>query len=226
MITIIPASGRHLSDSGWLRAYHLFSFGDYSDPKNNGFHALRVFNDDTIAGGNGFPLHPHRDFEIVTIVLEGELTHADSAGNQETLRAGELQRMSAGTGITHSEFNMGARPYRGFQIWLQPNSRGHPASYEKKKAPFRKNFLSVVASPRKRKSAALLKADAEISLLALSAQKTLTLPFQTFFLYVVDGSVQLGEKKLSRGDQARVDGENLRLRGISDSRLVLISFPR
>ncbi|MCK7503163.1 MAG: pirin family protein [Desulfobacterales bacterium] len=108
MIRIVSKSKRHYSDFGWLKTYWLFSFSNYFDPDNIQFGALRVFNDDVVQPGTGFPTHPHEEMEIVTIVLEGEMTHADSMGNRTVIRAGDVQRMSAGTGLTHSEFNLAA----------------------------------------------------------------------------------------------------------------------
>lgn len=121
MIKIIPKGKRHFSDFGWLKTYWLFSFSDYFDPDNTRFGALRVFNDDIVAPGTGFPTHPHREMEIITIVLEGEITHKDSMGNKMVIRAGDVQRMSAGTGIIHSEFNLGDEPVHFYQIWIYPD---------------------------------------------------------------------------------------------------------
>ncbi|OQW95695.1 MAG: hypothetical protein BWK77_07025 [Verrucomicrobia bacterium A1] len=118
MTQVIRAAQRHFSDFGWLKTFWLFSFSDYYDPENVQFGTLRVFNDDVVAPGTGFPAHPHQEMEIITVVLEGEMTHEDSMGNQAVIRAGDVQRMSAGTGLTHSEFNLADKPVHFYQVWV------------------------------------------------------------------------------------------------------------
>ncbi len=118
MIDIIKADQRHFSDFGWLQTYWLFSFSSYFDPQNIRFGSLRVFNDDVVNPGTGFPTHPHEEMEIITIVLEGEMTHQDSMGNKTVIKAGDVQRMSAGTGLTHSEYNLAEKPVHFYQIWI------------------------------------------------------------------------------------------------------------
>ena len=118
MIHVIRADDRHFTDFGWLKTYWLFSFSEYYDPVNIQFGALRVFNDDVVAPHTGFGTHPHQEMEIITIVLDGEVTHEDSLGTKAVIRAGDVQRMSAGTGIRHSEFNLGEVPAHFYQIWL------------------------------------------------------------------------------------------------------------
>ncbi|MEB3323999.1 MAG: pirin family protein [Cyanobacteriota bacterium] len=127
-----PASERFHSQLPWLDSWHTFSFADHVDPAWMGFGPLRVINDDTIAAGRGFGMHPHRDMEIITVMVEGQLNHRDSMGHAEVLRAGEVQRMSAGTGVVHSEMNNGDQPCRLLQIWIQPSSTGIPPAYEQK----------------------------------------------------------------------------------------------
>jgi len=132
MITLRPGNERGHADHGWLRSFHSFSFANYRDPRHMGFGPLRVINDDVIAPGKGFGMHPHQDMEIITVLVEGQLNHRDSMGHAEVLCAGEVQRMSAGTGIVHSEINEGPSPCRLLQIWIEPSSRGIPPSYEQK----------------------------------------------------------------------------------------------
>lgn len=149
MFALRRAGDRGHLDHGWLDTYHTFSFGSYRDPRHMGFRALRVMNEDRVAPGQGFGTHPHHDMEIVTYVLEGALEHEDSMGNGEVLRPGEFQRMSAGTGITHSEFNPSSdEPVHLYQIWLRPERTGIEPSYEQKQfaEEGRRNRLQLVAS--------------------------------------------------------------------------------
>jgi quercetin 2,3-dioxygenase len=126
------AGERFHSRLDWLDSWHTFSFANHHDPAWMGFGPLRVINDDTIAAGRGFGMHPHRDMEIITVMVEGQLNHRDSLGHSEVLRAGEVQRMSAGTGVVHSEMNLGDRPCRLLQIWIEPSATGMPPAYEQK----------------------------------------------------------------------------------------------
>ena len=149
MIQIRKAKDRGHFDHGWLETFHTFSFGDYQDPEHTRFRSLRVMNEDWVMPGKGFGTHPHRDMEIVTYVLEGALEHKDSMGNGSVLRPGEFQRMSAGTGITHSEFNpSSSEPVHLYQIWLFPERKGIQPGYEQKAfdASQRQNRLQLVAS--------------------------------------------------------------------------------
>src|SRR6185503_11096453 len=149
-IQLRRASDRGHYDHGWLDTSHTFSFADYYDPKHMGFRVLRVINEDKVAPGRGFGMHPHHDMEIVTYVLEGELGHRDSMGNGSVIRPGEVQRMSAGTGITHSEMNASkTQPVHFMQIWIVPDKPGHKPGYEQKafSDAERRDTLRLVASP-------------------------------------------------------------------------------
>src|SRR3954453_7680874 len=150
MMIVRPAAERGHADHGWLNSYHTFSFADYHNPDYMGFRSLRVINDDRVGPGQGFGTHGHRDMEIVTYVLEGALEHRDSMGNGSVLRPGELQRMSAGTGIRHSEFNPSrSEPVHLYQIWLLPDRKGLPPSYEQRAFPEaeKRGRLRLVAAP-------------------------------------------------------------------------------
>jgi redox-sensitive bicupin YhaK (pirin superfamily) len=139
-----PAGERFHSRLDWLDSWHSFSFAGHFDPRWMGFGPLRVINDDTIAPGRGFDLHPHRDMEIVTVMVEGELTHRDSMGNAEVIRAGEVQRMSAGTGVVHGEWNEGVVPCRLLQIWIEPASQGIPPAYDQKAFPIGEDWTLLL----------------------------------------------------------------------------------
>jgi redox-sensitive bicupin YhaK (pirin superfamily) len=149
MIQLRKAAERGHFDHGWLDTYHTFSFGDYSDPAHLGFRSLRVINDDRVAPGQGFGMHGHRDMEIVTYVLDGALQHRDSMGNGSIIKAGELQRMTAGTGVRHSEFNPSDKEgVHLYQIWLLPQRKGLEPSYEQLAVARRRNVAGFVWSPR------------------------------------------------------------------------------
>ncbi|HEY6879886.1 MAG TPA: pirin family protein, partial [Polyangiales bacterium] len=163
MITIRPAAQRGHADHGWLDTYHTFSFADYYDPTHMGFRALRVINDDKVAAGRGFGTHPHRDMEIITYVLEGAVKHNDSMGTGAVIRPGEVQRMSAGTGVAHSEFNASRTELLHLlQIWIEPKTRGIAPSYEQKAfaREDKQGKLRVVASPDGREGSVSIHADA------------------------------------------------------------------
>src|SRR4051812_46675599 len=171
MITIRPAAQRGHTDFGWLDSWHTFSFGDYMDYDHMGFHSLRVINDDKVAPGGGFPTHPHRDMEIITWVLDGALEHKDSIGTGSVIRPGELQRMTAGTGIQHSEFNASkADPVHLLQIWIYPEKRGLAPSYAQKSFPAaeRKGQLKLVASHDGRDGSVSFHQDASLYAAALA----------------------------------------------------------
>src|ERR1700761_9226711 len=150
MITVRKSADRGHAKIGWLESRHTFSFGDYYDPEYESFGALRVINEDWIAGGAGFPPHPHRDMEIVTYIIDGAISHQDSSGGGGTIRPGEIQRMSAGSGITHAEFNASAtQTWHLLQIWIMPSKRGIPPGYEQKtiNAEAVKNHFARIAGP-------------------------------------------------------------------------------
>lgn len=164
MIKIIDKDKRHFSDHGWLQTYWLFSFSNYYDPDNVQFGSLRVFNDDVIAPGTGFPTHPHDEMEIITIILEGELTHRDTMRNGGVIKANDVQRMSAGTGLMHSEFNDGDKPTHLYQIWIYPDKAGLKPSYDQRSydPSSWKNTLLPVASGQEIPDTVTFNTDATI----------------------------------------------------------------
>ena len=213
MILTRKADQRGHADHGWLNAYHTFSFASYRDPKHMGFRALRVMNEDRVAPGQGFGTHPHNDMEIVTYVLEGALEHRDSMGNGEVLRPGEFQRMTAGTGITHSEFNPSeTEPVHLYQIWLFPDQKGHTPSYEQKAFPDeeQQNRLRLVASPTAEDGSLQIHQDARIYLSKLTSGNQVTHSIargRHAWLQVLRGAVLLNGTELSTSDGAAVSDE-------------------
>ncbi|HUT30948.1 MAG TPA: pirin family protein [Sedimentisphaerales bacterium] len=231
MVRIIRANERHFSDFGWLQTYWLFSFSDYYDPNNIQFGGLRVFNDDVVQPGTGFPTHPHQEMEIVTIVLEGEITHADSMGNKAVIKAGDVQRMSAGTGLTHSEFNLADAPVHFYQIWIYPDEKGLRPTYDQRhfNPASWKNKLLPVASGQGIGEAVTFHTDATIYRGDLG--KGAEVRFETsddrrIFVYVTDGQLQVNKEPLKSKDQARIDPEgSIHLKALSDAQVILMDVP-
>jgi redox-sensitive bicupin YhaK (pirin superfamily) len=232
MINIIPSDQRYHADHGWLDTRWHFSFGDHYDPANLNFSALRVFNDDIVKGGGGFDMHPHRDMEIITYMIDGVLRHTDSLGHSDVLRPGEVQVMSAGKGILHSEANDSATdPLRLLQIWIMPRARGGKPRWEQK--PFtrqqRHNRLLPVVSAGNVPGSLSIDQDATIYVSALDAEKQLThqsAAGRHVYFFVIDGQVELNGKLLNAGDQARItDERTLNIRAQTDSELILIDLP-
>jgi len=217
MIQVRKAADRGHADHGWLNANHTFSFASYYDPQQMGFRSLRVMNEDFVSPGQGFGTHPHRDMEIVTYVLEGALEHKDSMGNGEVLRPGEFQRMSAGTGITHSEFNPSAgEPVHLYQIWLLPEKKGITPSYEQKRFPDEDlhNTLRLVATgnaaEREATGALAIHQDARIYLSKLDAGRKVEhrpAAGRHAWLQVLRGKVTLNGTPLATSDGAAISDE-------------------
>ncbi len=231
MIQVRKAADRGHANHGWLDTYHTFSFGDYRDREHMGFRSLRVMNEDRVEPGKGFGTHPHRDMEIVTYVLEGALEHKDSMGNGEVLRPGEFQRMSAGTGITHSEFNPSdVEPVHLYQIWLFPERKGIEPSYEQKQFPDeeRHNRLRLVASQDSADGSLLIQQDACIFLSQIDdgVQISHNLPKgRHAWLQVLRGSVSLNGDDLQTSDGAAVSEESLiTIQGTSDAEIMLFDL--
>jgi redox-sensitive bicupin YhaK (pirin superfamily) len=231
VITIRRSEDRGHANHGWLDTYHTFSFSTYRDPNHVHFRALRVMNEDWVAPGQGFGTHPHDNMEIVTYILEGALEHRDSMGNGEVLRPGEFQRMSAGTGITHSEFNPSPdEPVHLYQIWLFPEKRGIEPSYEQKSfdAAGRHNRLRLVASRNAADGSLLINQDARIFLATIdeAAQVSHELADSRHaWLQVLRGSVTLNDHDLNAGDGAAVSDERqLTIRAHADAEIMLFDL--
>jgi redox-sensitive bicupin YhaK (pirin superfamily) len=229
---IIRANDRFHIESDWLSAYWLFSFDRYYDPNNMTFGPLRVFNHDTVAGGGGFPTHPHREMEIVTYVLEGALRHKDSTGGAGLIRAGEVQRMTAGTGVAHSEFNPSeTETVRLLQMWVLPERSGLKPSYEQKQftTEQRTGALLPIASGQDAPGTVKIHQDVTFYVSRLREGDRVThelKPGRRAFLYVIGGEILLNEEKLGAGDQARVtDVTKLEIAGARESEVILIDLP-
>ena len=213
MITIRKAEERGHFDFGWLNTYHSFSFGDYYDPKHTRFRTLRVINEDFVQPGHGFPTHGHRDMEIVTYILQGALEHRDSMGTGSIIRRGDAQRMSAGTGVTHSEANPSPdEPVHLLQIWIFPSEQDMHPEYEEKKFSDedKRNKLRLIVSPDGSDGSVKIHQDAKIyaSLLAEREAVVHTLENgRSAWLQVAAGSVTLNDVALKQGDGAGVSGE-------------------
>ena len=231
MIEIIKANQRHFTDFGWLKTFWLFSFSDYFDPHNIQFGALRVFNDDVAEPGKGFPTHPHEEMEIITVVLDGEITHEDSMGNKAVIKPGDVQRMSAGTGLTHSEFNLADRPVHFYQIWIFPDEAGLSPTYDQRSfTPDQwKNRLLPVASGQNKPDTVSFHTDATIYRSALDAGKDLTFygtAGRRIFIYLTSGKLEVGESILEPNDQARIDTDApLAIKAQDASEFILIDIP-
>ena len=213
MIQIRKSEERGHANHGWLNTYHTFSFADYYDPEHMGFRSLRVINEDRVAAGRGFGAHGHRDMEILSYVLEGSLAHKDSMGHQEVLGPNEIQRMSAGTGVTHSEFNpSGTDPVHFLQIWIEPATKGTPASYEQIRfdPEEKKSKLRLLAAPRGGTGVAQINQDAQVFVAELAKGDEIVYPLglqRNAWLHVIRGTVTLNGTALHTGDAAAVNRE-------------------
>jgi hypothetical protein len=214
MLTVRPANARGHADHGWLDTWHTFSFASYYDEGHMGFRALRVINDDVIAGGMGFGTHGHRDMEIVTWVLDGALSHKDSLGNGSTLRPGDVQRMSAGTGIRHSEFNgLADQPTHLLQIWIEPTRTGTAPGWEEKHVPRaeREHRLRTIVAPDGRDGSLAIGADAVVATGLLSPGDRVRwdlAPGRHAWVHVARGALTVNGTAVATGDGVALSGES------------------
>jgi quercetin 2,3-dioxygenase len=214
MITLRKSQERGYADHGWLKSYHSFSFAGYYDPEHMGFANLRVINEDRITAGAGFGTHGHRDMEIVSYVLSGNLAHKDSMGNVKGIPPGDVQRMSAGTGVQHSEFNHAQGQETHFlQIWLEPNAKGIPPSYEQKTFAnaIKQGKLKLVASPTSQDGSVTIHADAALyaGLFNTGESASLALaPQHKSYVHVVRGTLKVNGHLLKAGDAAKLVDES------------------
>lgn len=231
MIAIRPSHERGLADFGWLNSHHTFSFGEYYDPDHMGFATLRVINEDRVQPGKGFGTHGHRDMEIISYVLEGELEHKDSIGNGSVIRPGDVQRMSAGTGILHSEYNPSTdAPVHFLQIWILPDQKGLEPSYEQKQFSLdrEKGTLQLVGSKTGRDGSVLIHQDVDLYAASLPANESLSYTLaeeRSAWIQVARGTVQLNGLTLSSGDGVAVKQEmRLDLSATEDAEVLLFDM--
>jgi redox-sensitive bicupin YhaK (pirin superfamily) len=232
MITLRKSSERGLADHGWLQSRHSFSFADYHDPEHMGFGNLRVINEDRIAPGSGFGTHGHRDMEIVSYVLSGELAHRDSLGTGAAIRPGDVQRMSAGRGVRHSEFNPSSASLVHFlQIWIQPNVQGIEPSYEEKRfTPAEKRGrLRLIASPDQSEGSVLLHQDARVYAGLLDGAESAGLDVaagRLLYVHVARGSVEANGVALEAGDALKLsETQRLQLQHGQDAEVLVFDLP-
>jgi redox-sensitive bicupin YhaK (pirin superfamily) len=232
MIDIRKSADRGHFNHGWLDTHFTFSFADYFDPKHVQFRTLRVLNDDRVAPGAGFPEHPHRDMEIVTYVLEGGLEHRDSMGNGSVIRPGDVQYMSAGTGVTHSEFNPSkTETLHLLQIWMFPEAKGLKPVYDQKtfSDAEKRGKLRLVASPDGREGSVRIRQDNELYATVLGPGEVVRhelKPERHAYVQVARGSVTLNGKALDEGDGAAISTEkSLELTGVRDAEVLLFDLP-
>ncbi len=231
MIKKRPAAERGKTRTNWLDSYHSFSFNRYYDPNYTGFRSLLVINEDFVAPAQGFGTHSHRDMEIITYVLEGSLEHKDSMGTSSVIRPGEVQRMSAGTGVAHSEYNPSPdAPVHLFQIWIEPEKKGIPPGYEQREFPLeeRRGKLRLIASRTGHDGSLTIQQDTEVYVATLSAGETIVhalRPGRQAWLQVLRGAVTLNETPLRAGDGAAIsDEEQLSVQAIEASEVMLFDL--
>ena len=233
MITIRKSSERGFADHGWLKSHHSFSFAGYYDAEHMGFGNLRVINEDRIAPGTGFGTHGHKDMEIISYVLQGNLAHKDSMGNVKGIPPGDVQRMSAGTGVQHSEFNHADGQETHFlQIWIEPNVKGIAPGYEQKtfSDQEKRGKLALVASSDGANGSVTVHADASIYAGLLDGNEAATLalnPVRKTYVHVVKGELEVNGHKLATGDAAKIEGQaSLQLENGIDAEVLVFDLMR
>ena len=231
MVEIRRGTDRGHAQHGWLDSFHSFSFADYHDPAHMGFGSLRVINEDRVQPGQGFGTHGHRDMEIISYVLDGGLAHRDSMGNGSVIRPGDVQRMSAGTGVHHSEFNASDRdPVHFLQIWIEPNVRGVKPSYEEKNfdGASKRGKLRLIASPDGRDGSVTLHQDANVYATVLDGDAPVELaqqPGRRAYVHVIRGEVEVNGQRLAGGDAMKIANEaRVRLENGSNAEVLVFDL--
>ena len=233
MNSVRRSNERGQADHGWLKSFHSFSFADYFDPQHVEFGPLRVINEDRVQPGGGFGTHSHRDMEIISYVLSGELAHKDSLGNGSVIRPGDVQRMSAGSGIRHSEFNPSSgEPVHFLQIWIQPNAFSIAPSYEEKRFPDaeKRGQLRLVASPDRAQGSVLIHQDARLYVGMFDGEERAELPLaagRRAYVHVARGALEANGVALAAGDALKVTDANVvTLNGGRDAEVLVFDLPR
>ena len=231
MYAVRRSDERGHADHGWLDSRHTFSFADYYDPAHMGFRALRVINEDHVAAGRGFGAHPHRDMEILTYVVSGAVQHADSMGNRAVVRPGEIQRMTAGTGVTHSEINPSpAEDLHLLQIWIQPDRRGHEPGYEQVRFADRDRNGRLVQLAAREPEQGAVRIHQDVSLYAAALERGATIehalaPGRHAWLQIVDGDVEVAGHLLRAGDGLAVSDESaITMTGVEPAEILLFDL--
>src|SRR5690349_985740 len=231
MIEIRRSDERGHAQHGWLDSFHSFSFADYHDPQHMGFGALRVINEDRVQPARGFGTHSHRDMEIISYVLDGGLAHKDSMGNGSVIRPGDVQRMSAGTGVTHSEFNASDRdPVHFLQIWIEPASRGIAPGYEEKRfePESKRGRLRLIASPDGADGSVTIHQDARLHAAILDGADAVTHVLaerRRVYVHVIRGEVEVNGERLAGGDAVKLAGvKEVRLANAKDAEVLLFDL--
>ena len=232
MTQLRRSESRGYADHGWLKSYHSFSFADYFDPEHVEFGPLRVINEDRVAPGAGFGTHGHRDMEIISYVLSGELAHKDSTGTASTIRPGDVQRMSAGSGVRHSEFNPSSQDGVHFlQIWILPNQAGIPPSYEEKRIPTeeKRGRLRLIASPDRADGSVLIHQDARVYAGLFDAKEEAALDVgrgRWIYVHVARGALDANDTPLKAGDALKLkDATKLTLANSKDAEVIVFDLP-
>jgi len=231
MLTLRRSTERGHADHGWLKTFHSFSFADYYDPRHMGYGALRVINDDRVQAGKGFGTHPHRDMEIITYILDGELQHRDSMGNGSVIRRGDVQRMSAGTGVLHSEFNPSpANPVHLLQIWIEPSASGIAPGYEQKHYgdEEKRGRLKLIASPDGADDSVSIHQDARVYAALLAQADTVAHRLSAgrkAYVHVATGAAVVNGERLEAGDAAKIAQEQaIEIAGAPDAEVLLFDL--
>ncbi len=232
MITLRPSQQRGHANHGWLDSFHSFSFADYYDAEHMGFGPLRVINEDRVQPGMGFGTHGHRDMEIISYVLEGQLSHQDNIGNGSVITPGDVQRMSAGRGVLHSEFNPSKTDLVHFlQIWIEPNTRGIPASYEQSRveADTKRGKLALIAGPAGSGAAVTIHQDAQVFATLVDGAEEVKHAVRAgrrAYVHVARGGVSVNGTPLAAGDAARIEGQaDIALTAGRDAEVLLFDLP-
>jgi len=212
MIRVRPSAARGHANHGWLDTYYSFSFSNYYDPRHMGFRDLRVINEDRVSAGRGFGAHPHNDMEIITYIIDGELSHRDSTGTEATIRQNDVQRMSAGTGVVHSEYNNSDKPVHLLQIWIMPEANDLPPSYEDRtfKREDKQNQLRLIASRDGSGGSTKINQDAGVYASLLDSGKSLTLDLPAgrhAWVQLISGELDVNDTRLAAGDGAAISDE-------------------